>query len=219
MDPIKVFIADDHPLMRDAIAAAVEDEPDMIVVGTASNGFEAVEFVRSAAPDLIIMDVYMPGKDGLQAIREIKAENPQVRILALTSSSDESTVLSAVEAGALGYILKDASRTNLLNAIRMVAQGEVFLPPNILLKFVNRLHQENRRDKDSVQKGQPTVADPLTEREREVLNQLGQGLTNREIAQALFVSEATVRAHIFHILRKLNLGHRNQAVVYAARKE
>jgi NarL family two-component system response regulator LiaR len=210
MEKIKVLIVDDHPLMREALHAAIEDEPDMEVVGEAGNGLEAVEQARLLKPDVIVMDLFMPGKDGLEAIAEIKGEDSDARILALTSSTDETKVVAAVQAGALGYLLKDARRDELLQGIREVSRGQAFLPPHLARKLM-----------DGLRRGPPRPTDPspdlLTDREQEVLKLIGQGASNREIAETLYLSEGTVRTHVHHILDKLHLKNRNQVILYALR--
>jgi NarL family two-component system response regulator LiaR len=208
-NPIRVLIVDDHPLMRQALRTAIDVEPDMHVVGEASNGQEAVEGARQWQPDVTIMDLLMPGKDGLQAIAEIRAENPQARILALTSSTDEDKIAAALDAGAQGYLLKDTQREQLLQAIREVYQGNAFLPPTVARKFLNHL----RRREPSL------VVEPLTARELDVLKLIGTGASNKEIAQSLSLSEATVRVHVHNILGKLGFEKRSQAIAYALREK
>ncbi len=207
---IRVLVVDDHPLMREALCAAIADERDMQVVGEATNGEEAVAQARALKPDVTVMDLFMPGKDGLGAIAEIKAENPAARLIALTSSTDEDLVLAAIQAGALGYLLKDSQRVELLRAIREVSRGNTFLPPPVAQKLANSVR---KRPPD-----QPPLVEPLTERELEVLKLIGQGASNRQIAQTLGVSEGTIRTHVHNILGKLNLENRNQALLYAVRQ-
>ncbi len=214
MDKIRVLVVDDHPLMREALAAAIEDEADMQVVAQAGNGEEAVLQEKRLHPDVIVMDIFMPVKDGLQAMAEINAANPKAHILALTSSTDENTIMAAVQAGACGYLLKDTQRGELLQAIRTVHQGQAYLPPQVAIKLVKQVRKEEARTA-----GPAKPAEPLTGREEEVLSLLGQGLSNREIAQALTVSEATVRAHVYHILGKLGLENRGQAILYASKHQ
>lgn len=207
---IRVLLADDHPLMREALVAAIEDEADMQVVGAATNGQEAVQLAQTLNPDVIVMDLFMPGMDGLHAIAEIRAHDPQARILVLTSSIDENMVVAAVQAGVLGYVLKDSQRTELLVAIREVGQGKPHLPPEVALKLANgvRRHGANAAS--------PT--EPLTDREEEVLKLIGQGASNRDIAQKLNLTEGTVRTHVHNILGKLGLTNRNQAILHAIRE-
>jgi len=205
---IRVLIVDDHPLMREALRGAIEDEPDMELVGEADNGLEAVGLAGSLQPDVTVMDLFMAGMDGLEAIARIREENPDARILALTSSTDESKVMAAVQAGALGYLLKEVQRVELLRAIREVSQGNVFLPPHLVRKLFNGMRQGQA-------KSPVTPVEALTPRETEVLKYIGDGASNREIAEALCVSEGTIRTHVHHILGKLGLKNRNQAILYA----
>lgn len=219
MGKIRVLVVDDHPLMREALRAAIEAEADMEVVGEAANGREAVDQARALQPDVIVMDLLMPGVNGLEAIAAIRAEFPEALILALTSSTEESKVLAAVQAGALGYLLKDARREELLQAIREVSQGNAYLSPQVALKLVHSVRQPRPDTPPPPREpaGGPSTQ-RLTARQKEVLNLLGQGLSNQEIAETLVVSEATVRSHIYHILGKLGVGSRSQAVAYAVRQ-
>ena len=210
MEPIRILIVDDHPLMREALCAVIEDHADMVVAGQGANGVEAVEQYQALQPDLTIMDLMMPGQDGLEAIMAILAINTGARILALTSSHEEAMFLAAVQAGALGYLQKDAQRTELIIAIREVAQGNAYVPPHltrILLESIRR----------GTAGGQAQTIQILSPREREILAFLRQGTTNAEIAERLGLSEGTVRVHVHHILRKLGLENRHQAMLYAAR--
>jgi NarL family two-component system response regulator LiaR len=213
MKPIRIMIVDDHPMMREALRAAIEVEPDMQVAGEAANGQQAVFDALTLRPDVIVMDLYLPVKDGVEAISEIVSQWPSARILAITSSNDDAKVVAAVEAGAIGYLLKDVSREQFLFGVREVARGETVLPPDVatrLARGIRRKHLANASDGESVR--------PLTRREREVLALLGQGLSNQAIAQQLVLSESTVRVHVYNILHKLSLADRNQAIVYALRQ-
>jgi len=208
---IRVLVVDDHPLMREALCSAIDDEADMQIVGEATNGEEAVRQVQTLKPDVTIMDLFMPGKDGLTAIAEIRAHNPQAQILALTSATEDQLVLAAVQAGVLGYLMKDSPRTELLHAIREVNQGNSFLPPNVARKLADSLRHPPKEKS-------PPLIEPLTERELDVLKLLGQGESNKQIAQTLGVSEGTIRTHVHNLLGKLGLGNRNQAILYAIRE-
>lgn len=208
---IRVLVVDDHPLMREALRMAIEDEPDMQVIGEATNGADAVTQARALNPDVTVMDLFMPRQDGLHAIAEIKSHTPGARLLALTSSTDEALVLAAVQAGVLGYLMKDSQREELLRAIREVSCGNTFLPPHIAQKLANSVREHQRE-----RAAQPV--EPLTERELEVLRLIGQGASNKQIAHALHVSEGTVRTHVHHLLGKLGLENRNQAILYAVRE-
>jgi NarL family two-component system response regulator LiaR len=208
-ETIHVFIADDHAVVREGLRALISTEPGIEVVGEAADGGEAVVRVRSLHPDVILLDLVMPHKSGIEAIREITQENPEARILVLTSFADDDKVFPAIKAGALGYLLKDASPQELLQAIRDVYRGEPSLDPTIALKLIHEL----KRPTDL-----PLASESLTEREMEVLRLIARGLTNQEIAEMLGISERTVRTHVGNILGKLHLANRTQAALYALRK-
>ena len=208
MDVIRVLIADDHPIVREGVRTLIASEPGMELVGEASNGAEAVSLVRKLQPDVILMDLIMPVKDGLQAIGEIKSENPNVSILVLTSFGEEDKVFPAIRAGALGYLLKDTAPDQLLEAIYDVQRGEPSLHPSIALQLIREINQPSDL---------PPAPDPLSQRELQVLKLLAQGLTNQEIADRVAISESTVRAHVSRILAKLHLASRTQAALYALR--
>ncbi len=208
---LRVLVVDDHPLMREALRMAIEDEPDMQIVGEAANGVEAVQQALALHPDVTVMDLFLPKKSGLEAIAEIGAANPHARILVLTSSVDENMVHAAIQAGVLGYLLKDTKRVELLRAIREVGQDNAYLSPDVAVKLANGVR---RRSKPSA----PPLVEPLTEREQEVLKWVGQGESNREIARKLSLTEGTVRTHVHNILGKLGLTNRNQAILFAVRE-
>lgn len=206
---IKVLIADDHPVVREGLRGLLEVQPNIDLVGEAIDGVEAVEKARTLSPDVILLDMVMPRKDGLQAIAEIKEANPGARILVLTSFSESDKAFPAIKAGALGYLLKDSSPQELLQAIRNVFQGEVSLHPSIARLLVQELSQPPSL---------PPTEEPLTERELEVLQLIVKGMSNQEIADALVVGERTVSTHVSNILAKLQLANRTQAALYALRK-
>ncbi len=208
--PIRVFIADDHPIVREGLHALISTEPNMIIVGEATNGEDAVRRVRELKPDVILMDLIMDRMDGIEAIERIKLENPSARILALTSFTEDDIVFPAIKAGALGYLLKDSAPQELLQAIQNAFYGVPSLAPSIALKLFQELHQP------SIVAGSSNEA--LTEREVLILKHVAQGLTNQEIASALVISERTVRNHVGSILSKLHLANRTQAALYALRE-
>jgi NarL family two-component system response regulator LiaR len=181
----------------------------MEVAGEAADGVEAVLKARSLQPDVILLDLVMPRKNGIEAITEIKQENPGARIMVLTSFAEDDKVFPAIKAGALGYLLKDCSPQELLQAIRETSQGESSLHPSIARKVIQELNRPSNL---------PPSEEPLTEREVEVLRLVGHGLPNQEIADRLTISERTVRAHVSSILTKLHLANRTQAALYAIRE-
>jgi len=206
---IRILIADDHAVVREGLRTLIRTEPGMEVIGEAADGVEAVHKAHTLQPDVILLDMVMPRKDGVKVIGEIKRENPAARILVLTSFSDDDKVFPAIKAGALGYLLKNASPQRLLSAIRDVYQGEPTMSPDIASKLMREL----QRSSDL-----PPTREPLTEREVEVLCLVAQGLSNQEIADTLIVGEGTVRTHVSSILSKLHLANRTQAALYALRE-
>lgn len=206
---IRVLVADDHPIVRRGLSAEINLNAGMQVVGMACDGVEAVSLAHQLNPDVILMDIVMPHMNGVEAITEIIKENPNARILVLTSFADDDKIYAAIKAGAMGYILKDRHPEEVLKAIRETYQGAPHLNPNI----TRRLFRELR-----VQEDHPPQ-DVLTPRQLEILRYVARGVPNREIAQALSIQEATVRAHVSTILSKLDLTNRSQLVLYAIRKK
>jgi NarL family two-component system response regulator LiaR len=206
---IRVLIADDHPVVRDGLRGLMEIQPDIEVVGEARDGIEAVDQARSLKPDVMLLDMVMPGKDGVQAIIEIKEENPEARILVLTSYAEGEMAFPAIKAGALGYLLKDSSPEELLQAIHNVYRGQISLHPTVARMLVEELGRPSEL---------PPTEEPLTEREVDVLQLVAQGMSNQEIAETLVVGERTVSTHVSNILDKLHLANRTQATLYALRK-
>jgi len=206
MTAISVLIVDDHPLMRQALCLAIETEPDLTVAAEASDGRQAVELALTLKPDVIVMDLYLPHKDGLTATREILAQNPAARVLAITSSTEDKQVVAALQAGVAGYLLKDATSDTLLEAIRRVASGQTYIPPDVAEKLAGSLRQ-------SAPTPETPAMRPLTQREQQVLALLGEGLTDDEMARRLSLTVSTVRVHIFNMLGKLGLQNRQQAVL------
>lgn len=208
-ESIRVLIADDHAIVRKGIRALLTAQPDIEVVGEAENGEEAITEAERHRPDVILMDLVMPEVDGIAAIRRITAHQPEARILVLTSFAGDDKVFPAIKAGALGYLLKDSGPEELVQAIYQVYRGESSLHPAIARKVLQELSR-------SVE--QPATPKPLTEREVGVLRLVARGLSNQQIAEALVISEATVRNHVSNILSKLHLASRTQAVLYALRE-
>ena len=205
MDKIKILIVDDHPMMRDALKMAFETEDDLHVVGEASDPVEAFKLLKKLKPDVIIMDLLMPNMNGVDAIERIISDNPQARILVLSSMEDEERVLASIQAGALGYFPKTAPRQYLLEAIRKVANGLPYMPIGITLKLFKGL----RRIKTATD-SQITI----TTRQREIMILLAEGKTDQEIGRTLHLQESTVRAHIHHIQQKLGMENRFQVAAY-----
>jgi NarL family two-component system response regulator LiaR len=203
------LIADDHPVVRTGIRHLLETESGIELVGEAANGREAVNAVNQSHPDVILLDLVMPELDGTGAIREIKAQNPGVRILVLTTFASDDKLYPAIKAGAMGYLLKDTEPEDLVRAIQQVHRGEYPLSPAIAQKVLREIARRAE---------EPLTSDPLTAREVEVLGLIARGLTNRQIADQLVISEATVRTHVGNILGKLHLATRTQAALYALRE-
>ena len=205
---IKVLIADDHPLVREGLRALIATEPDMDLVGEASDGVEAVDLAMSLQP-VIPLDLMMPNKTGIEAIQEIKEENPDARILVVTSFGEDENVFPAIKAGALGYLLKDSSPQGLLSALREVHRGEPSLHPTIALKLIRELNHPSQAKAEGT---------PLTEREVEVLKLVAQGLSNHEIGETLVIAERTVSKHVSSIIEKLHVSNRTQVALYALKE-
>jgi DNA-binding NarL/FixJ family response regulator len=207
---IRILIADDQALVRAGFRAILEGQPDLDVVGEASDGDEAVANARELRPDVVLMDVRMPGVDGIEATKRLLTDHDAPRVLMLTTFDLDEYLYDAMKAGASGFLLKDAPRDQLIGAVRTVAAGDALLAPALVRRlvedFVSRPPPGSRA---------PVELDGLTEREVDVLTLIARGLSNAEIASTLFVSEATVRTHVTHILAKLDLRDRVQAVVVA----
>ncbi len=195
---IRVLVADDHPVVRHGLCTMLEIEDDIVVVGRAADGEEAVQQARETRPDIILLDVQMPNVDGIEALRRIRADNPEARVIVLTTYRNEDYIFPSLEAGARGYLLKDASRTELAAAVRAVHRGESLLDPQV----AQTVHNAPRHD-------------PLTARELEVLRLMAEQHSNAQIAERLFVSENTVKTHVSNILAKLGCADRAGAVLTA----
>ena len=213
MEPIRVLLVDDHVLFRKGLASLIDPLEDMEVVGEAGDGREALERARELMPDLILMDIHMPGWDGLRATQLIKEEMPYVKIVMLTVSDDDKDLFEAIKSGAQGYLLKNLETEELFELLRGVYRGEApisHLTAARILDEFTRLAQEGDR--------YPSAGESLTPREKEVLQLVAQGSTNKEIASQLFITENTAKNHLRNILEKLHVQNRIQAAVYAVRE-
>lgn len=199
--PVRILIADDHPIVREGLHAVVSDQPDMIVVGQAATGAEAVDLALSLRPDVVLLDLRMPELNGVDAIAAIRAGWPEARVLVLTTYDGDEDIYRALQAGAQAYLLKDTPRAELLEAIRAVARGQKRIPPEVAARLVQRI-------------GGPT----LTEREVDVLRLMAKGGSNKDIGAALHISEGTVKFHVNNILGKLGVDDRTQAVTIALQR-
>ena len=206
---IRVLVVDDHAIIRKGIRAVLELIPDIEMAGEAENGRRAVQMERELLPDVILMDLMMPEMDGIECIKQIKSQRPNARILVLTNFAGEEMIFPAIKAGAMGYHLKDSSPENLIDAIRQVYQGVASLHPGVAKKVLDELQHADRHSLSE---------ESLTQREAEVLRLIAQGYENREIAERLVISDATVRTHVSNILGKLHLDSRTQAALYALRE-
>lgn len=207
--PIRILVADDHTLVREGLCGLLATVPDFRVVGQAADGREAAELALVHKPDVVLLDLMMPRWNGLEALRAIHQAQPEIRVLILTSFGDEEQVFSAIKAGALGYLLKDAASQDLIQSIREVYAGRLSLSSSMAGKLMREMSQ-------------PAAAagsEALTEREADVLQHLAQGLSNREIGERLGISEWTVRTHVSHILEKLHVANRTQAALHARKTD
>ncbi|WP_020499646.1 response regulator [Sciscionella marina] len=198
---ITLLIADDHPVVRDGLSSMFDRDPGFTVLGMAADGAEAVRLASTLHPDVVLMDLRMPGTDGITAIAELTRARVPVRVLVLTTYDTDNDVLPAIEAGATGYLLKDAPREELLRAVRAAAAGESVLSPSVAARLMNRVRTPE--------------SGPLSAREREVLGLIARGNTNREAAARLFITEATIKTHLLNIYAKLGVGDRAAAVAVA----
>lgn len=204
MDKIRLLIVDDHPVVRDGLHGMLDGQPDFDVVGEAGDGVEAVNLVETLKPDIVLMDLRMPVMDGVAALGEIKARNPEVQVLVLTTYDSDADILPAIEAGAAGYLLKDSSRQELYDGIRAAARGETVLAPAVAARLVGKMRAP--------------AEEQLSSREVEVLQLVAEGKSNSEVAQQLHISQATVKSHLVNIFGKLGVSDRTAAVTAALRK-
>jgi two-component system, NarL family, response regulator LiaR len=210
-EPITVLLVDDHALVRQGVRAFLETQSDIAVVAEAGSGEEAVRLAAEQAPDVALVDLIMPGMDGVEATRRLKARSPSTNVVVLTSYHDDEHVFPAIQAGALSYILKEVGPNELADAVRKAASGEAVLHPRVAARVVRELHGARREL-------EPNVYHDLSDRELEVLKLIAEGLSNAEISGRLFISEKTTKNHVSNILGKLHLADRTQAAVYAWRQ-
>lgn len=203
---IKLLLVDDHAVLRDGLKTIIESEEDILIVGEAVSGKEALKHVAELSPDIILMDINMPDMNGVEVTRILKQEYPHIKVLMLTMHSHEEYFMAAIKEGADGYLLKDAPSNQVVDAVRAVYQGEAVIHPSLTRKLLS-FHQQNQsQEKDE---------NSLTDREKEVLACLVEGMSNKEIGERLFVSDKTVKIHVSKIFKKLNVKSRSQVVIYA----
>jgi NarL family two-component system response regulator LiaR len=210
-EKIKVLIVDDHQVVRQGLRTFLELQEDVLVVGEAGDGQTAIEMVRQLDPDIVLMDLVMPHLDGISATRQVRSLGSDVKVIALTSFTEDDKVFPAIQAGASSYLLKDVSPDDLVDAIRAVHRGEARLHPDIARKLMEQVAQQASPSRES-------HLEDLTEREREVVNLVAKGRSNQEIANELVISEKTVKTHVSNILGKLRLEDRTQLAIYAIKK-
>jgi DNA-binding NarL/FixJ family response regulator len=208
--PNTILLVDDHEVVRNGIRAYLESNSDFKVVGEAASGEDAIELVTDLIPDLVLLDLILPGIDGVETTRRIKQISPRTQVIVLTSYHEDAQIFPALRAGAVAYVLKDLKMAKLVEVLERALQGEVTLHPRVAARVLQNVRGE--------EKGEPSLFADLTERERVVLKLIANGLTNSQIAEKLFISENTVKGHVSNILSKLHLADRTQAAVYAWRE-
>ncbi len=213
MEPLRVLLADDHTLFRQGVQALLSNRPGITVVGSAANGCEAIQLAHETMPDVILMDIEMPGCDGLEATRQIKRDLPHIKIVVLTVVDNEDTIFEAIKSGAQGYLLKDLEAYQLYDMLDGLRRGEAPLSGGVAAKILDEFNHPLRSPSEQHQ-----INEELSPRERDVLELLVTGMTNKEIADALVLTENTVKTHLANILAKLHQQNRIQAAVYAVRK-
>ncbi|MDP4083275.1 MAG: response regulator transcription factor [Bacillota bacterium] len=212
---IKIIVADDQDLMRDGLATILNLRPELEVVGTAKDGQEALEKAKEMGPDLILMDIRMPNVNGVQGTKLIREQLPHVKVLMLTTFKDSELIFEALEEGASGYLLKDMATETIVQAIKTVHSGGMVLPPDLTKQIIRELKKGN--SSETPKNISPPSLSDLTERELEVLSELGHGFSNKEIAERLFITEGTVKNHVSNLISKLELRDRTQAAIFAVR--
>ena len=208
---IRILLADDQALFREALSMLISSQPDLEVVGEASNGEEAIQLAESCRPNVVLMDLQMPVMNGVVATRHLHSQQPDCRVIALTTFDGDEYIFDCLRAGAVGYLLKDAPSETLFAAIRAAARGESFLQPSV----TTRVLAEFTRLSDQLPAPWSTLVEPLSDREREILRLIAGGSSNREIAEVLFITEGTVKNHVTNILSKLDVRDRTQAALKA----
>jgi DNA-binding NarL/FixJ family response regulator len=206
----RIIVVDDHEVVRLGLQTLLNNQPDFIVVDEAASADEAVEKALLHNPDVVVMDIRMPGKNGIEACEEIKAQAPEIEIIMLTSYAEDEMLFDAISAGAAGYVLKQGGGDDLVRAIRRVAEGDALLDPGVTQRVLERVRKATRQE-------QAAAFKDLTEQELRVLGLVSEGCTNKEIAKALFLGEGTVRNYVSSILSKLDLTNRAEAAAYAVR--
>ena len=209
MNKVRVLIADDHAMVRQGLTTIIELEEDMFVVAQASNGEEAINLARKERPDVILMDINMPGINGIQAIKTLKEEDSNYKIIVLTLHQDREYLFKTLQMGCEGYVIKDAESSVLIEAIRSVYKNQTYIQPNMTGELVKEFNRVTMHDKEKHEDND------LTDREIEVLKLIADGMINKEIAKQLYISEKTVKNHVSNIFRKLNVSDRTQAAIYA----
>ena len=208
MNKIRILVVDDQNVVRDGVVTMLSFQPDMEVVGEAENGIQALKVAKKNRPDVVLLDMFMPLQDGLTTIMKLKESIPDIHILVLTSFAENDLVYQAIKAGALGYLLKDATRTQLFESIRDVAEGKSFIHPSVAMRVIQEFDESN---------SQRTMTEALTQRELETLRLLARGFSNQEAALFLYVHERTIAKYVSSILKKLQVSNRTQAALYAVR--
>jgi len=219
MQPITVLIVDDHPLMRQSLLNTFLTETDITVVGEACDGFQALAQLAVLQPDIVLLDLMLPGKDGFDVLAEMKEHAPDTRALVLSSAQEEGKIRRAVELGATGYLTKNARRQEVLAAVRAIHAGNGYLPPDVAAKLMRNVREHGDEAQSNGDARPGLDMSSLTRRERQIFELMGQGMNTKQMAETLSVSAVTVRVHMRHVLQKLGFVTRQEAMVYAARRQ